>query len=88
MPAYAHIVVMTRPNSKTPPLSEFLKNCLTNNKSELKTENNGKLFFQTVTQLDISATAIRALQAKGHSIRFLLPDNVIDYIERYKLYQS
>lgn len=85
---YAHIVVITRPNSETPPLSEFLKNRLTTHKSDLKTEKNGRLFFQAVTQLDISATTIRILQAQKRSIRFLLPDNVIDYIERYKLYQT
>lgn len=85
---YTHIVVMTRPNSLQPTMSNFLTQHLTRDLSELSAKKNGKLFFQTVTQLDISATAIRTLQAKGRSIRFLLPDNVIDYIERYKLYQT
>lgn len=85
---YAHIVVITRPNSEAPTLSEFLKACLTIQKSDLNTEKNGKLFFQAVTQLDISATAIRTLREKRRSLRFLLPDNVINYIERYKLYQT
>lgn len=85
---YAHIVVMTRPNSEKPPLSEFLNHRLTAKMPDLEAEKSGRLFFQTVTQLDISATAIRALQAQKRSIRFLLPDNVIDYIERYKLYRT
>lgn len=83
---YAHIVVMTRPNSEKPALSDFLNNRLTSDVSLLKAEKAGKLFFQHVTQLDISATVIRALQAQQRSIRFLLPDNVIDYIEQHKLY--
>jgi len=85
---YAHIVVMTRPNSEKPTFSDFLNNKLTANISELKAKKAGALFFQNVTQLDISATAIRALQAQKRSIRFLLPDNIIDYIERHKLYQK
>lgn len=86
--AYAHIVVMTRPNSEKPMLSDFLNKRMTVDMSELRVEKHGKLFFQDVTQLDISATAIRTLAAQGRSIRFLLPDNVIDYIQRYKLYQK
>ena len=85
---YAHIVVITRPHSEKPSLAEFLNQRLTTQLSDLKIEKHGRLFFQTVTQLDISATAIRALQAQKRSIRFLLPDNVIDSIERYKLYQT
>lgn len=85
---YAHIVVMTRPNSAKPDLTTFLKNRLTHDILRLSTEIAGKLFFQNVTQLDISATEIRKLQAQKRSIRFLLPDNVIDYIERYTLYQK
>lgn len=85
---YAHIVVITRLNNTQPIISDFLTQRLTRELSELNAEKNGKLFFQAVTQLDISATAIRALQAQERSIRFLLPDNVIDYIERYKLYQT
>jgi nicotinate-nucleotide adenylyltransferase len=85
---YAHIVVMTRPNTETSALSDFLKQRLITDVSLLKTQPAGKLFFQNVTQLAISATEIRELQAKRRSIRFLLPDNVIDYIEQHKLYQK
>jgi nicotinate-nucleotide adenylyltransferase len=84
--AYAHIVVMTRPQSEKIPLCDFLTQCFTTDKSELSTKTAGKLFFQPVTQLDISATVIRKLQATGRSIRFLLPDNVIHYIEQHTLY--
>lgn len=85
---YAHIVVMTRPNSEKPSLSDFLKQRLSANISALKAEKSGRLFFQPVTQLDISATAIRALQARQRSIRFLLPDNVIVYINQHQLYRK
>jgi len=40
------------------------------------------------TALDISATSIRAMVAKGHSPRYLLPEAVIDYIDRHQLYRT
>ncbi len=39
-----------------------------------------------LTALDISATAIRARLAAGASCRYLLPDAVLDYIDRHRLY--
>lgn len=83
---YAHIVVMMRPNTEKPLLSDFLQSRLTTAITHLHTEMAGKLFFQTVTQLDISATAIRALYKQGRSMRFLLPDSVIEYIQQHNLY--
>ena len=84
---FAHIVVMTRPNCEKIPLSDFLNPRLSVEKADLTREKNGKLFFQPVTQLAISATQIRNLLAQKRSIRFLLPDNVINYINRYALYR-
>ncbi len=40
-----------------------------------------------VTRLQISATRIRALIAEGRSIRYLVPDAVMDYIRRQGLYR-
>lgn len=40
----------------------------------------------SITALDISATAIRARLAQGRSVRYLLPDPVLDYIQRNALY--
>ncbi|UCB54726.1 MAG: nicotinate-nucleotide adenylyltransferase [Thiotrichales bacterium] len=44
--------------------------------SELTQEGNGRFLLQSVTQLDISASTIRALLVKGQSVRYLLPDEV------------
>lgn len=41
-----------------------------------------------VPALDISATSIRALLAAGHSARYLLPDEVLDYIGSNRLYKE
>lgn len=39
-----------------------------------------------ITPLDISATAIRAGLAAGTSVRYLLPEGVLEYIRRHHLY--
>lgn len=39
-------------------------------------------------RLDISSTDIRRKVAEGKSIRYMLPDSVIDYIKKLHLYES
>ena len=82
----AHIVVITRPNAELNTLSDFFKARLTENKQILKKQLSGHLFFQQITQLAISATAIRGMISVQRNPRFLLPDAVIDYIMQHQLY--
>lgn len=84
---FAHVVVMTRPGYKHSPLCRFLEDRLVDQSKQLLEQSAGCLYFQNVTQLDISATAIRELLANGKDPRFLLPDSVIDYIKQHKLYR-
>jgi len=84
----AHIVVMTRPGFAIEELGDFFQHRLTHDKQALSENKAGKLFFQPITQLDISATAIRQMIAKKQSPGFLLPDAVIEYINEHKLYQA
>jgi len=83
----AHIVVMTRPGFKIKNLDEFFKARLATGITELAHNLTGKLYFQQVTQLDISATAIRNMIVEQRNPGFLLPDSVIAYIRQHKLYQ-
>lgn len=46
----------------------------------------GKLSFQAVTQLDISASGIRQQLAEGRDIRYLLPDGVYELIKTQHIY--
>lgn len=85
---YAHIVVMTRPGFAMSALDDYYQARLTADKKQLGQSTAGKLFFQTVTQLDISATAIRQMIAENRNPGFLLPDAVIEYIRRNRLYEK
>jgi len=85
---YAHIVVMTRPGFNMPVLNDFFQTRFTLDIGCLGECLTGKLAFQAVTALDISATAIRAGIAKQQDQSFLLPDGVIKYINQHHLYQS
>ncbi len=44
------------------------------------------VFLFDVTPLEISSSAIRSLIKRGRSIRFLVPDDVIDFIKTKRLY--
>ncbi len=76
----AHLVVMQRPGAPTardPWLREQVEQRRTDVPAALRLQAGGLIYFQTVTQLDISATRIRRLLAQGKSPRFLLPDAVL-----------
>lgn len=52
----------------------------------LREATAGRIYACEVTQLDISATRIRELRARGLSPRYLLPDSVLNYIDEVGLY--
>lgn len=83
---FAHVAVITRPGFEIGRLNTFLAERLVHNNTELTKHPAGKLCFQPVTQLSISATAIRQMLSAGKSARFLLPDTVLDYIKQKALY--
>ena len=85
---YAHVVVLTRPGFEAQKLDDFFKARLANAIKELAQQSAGKLFLSQVTQLDISATAIRNMIANKQNPGFLLPDAVIEYIKQHQLYET
>jgi nicotinate-nucleotide adenylyltransferase len=48
----------------------------------------GAVLVLELRPLDISSTEIRALCAAGRSPRYLLPEPVLDYIEKHQLYAA
>ncbi len=83
---FAHIVVMTRPGAVIEPIPDFFKLRCCQQLTELASTRAGKLYFQHVTPLDISATAIRQIITNQQNPGFLLPDMVLAYIKQHQLY--
>lgn len=48
----------------------------------------GSILTREITALDVSATRIREQLAQGASARYLVPDSVLDYIDRNYLYKE
>ncbi len=85
----AHIVVARRPGSEMPgtgALAALVADRLADQSAQLHTSPSGKIWFQDVTQLDISATAIRACVKEEGGCRFLTPEPVREYVEAHGLY--
>ncbi|MES9960741.1 MAG: nicotinate-nucleotide adenylyltransferase [Sedimenticola sp.] len=80
----AHLVIMQRPGESH---ADLYPEHVTDTPSRLSTQRGGLILFQTVTQLEISATDIRERVAQGSSPRFLLPDGVLEIIEAEHLYR-
>ena len=53
---------------------------------ELKNSPVGLIFTAPTTLLDISSTSIRNIIASGKSARYLLPESVLNYIDKYGFY--
>jgi len=85
----AHVAVMRRPGFEPewpPELAREQNLRQTPRAADLHGRPAGLIHFVTVTQLDISASRIRALIASGRSARYLTPDAVLDLIRRWGLY--
>ncbi|MEI2741778.1 MAG: nicotinate-nucleotide adenylyltransferase [Candidatus Competibacter sp.] len=87
----AHLVVMRRPGASQalpPALEDFIAPRVIQEPAALRGQPAGRVLFQPVTQLAISATQIRRLLAQGQSIRYLLPEAALAYIHDRALYRS
>ena len=88
-----HIALVQRPltSIKEPlpkVLDTFLHNHYTENAEDLHESCAGYVTMQPITPLDISSTAIRNSLQSEHSARYLMPDNVLDYVHSQQLYNS
>lgn len=85
--AGAHIVATHRPGAPpTPPVP--VRNAVVDSPERLDEGPAGAVWIQPVTQLDISATAIRGLAARGGDLRYLMPDSARHYLEEHRLYDA
>jgi len=92
----AHIVVARRPGFPLEHLASSLPDALraqylrryAADPAAMKATAAGNIFAHELTALDVSATELRALIKCDASLRYLLPDAVIAYIEEHKLYKE
>jgi nicotinate-nucleotide adenylyltransferase len=87
---YCHILVLQRPDADSEP-PDALRNLLAarsvSDPLALKGPS-GQIAFVWQTPLAVSATQIRQLLASGKSVRFLVPDAVLAYIDAHGLYRA
>lgn len=90
LPALCHFVVVQRPGWEPPrdgTAADLLRAGETRDPAQLKRAGGGQVLRYTVTQLDVSASRIRADIQAGKSPRFLLPDAVWRLIQKEGLYR-
>lgn len=81
----AHLVVVQRPSYSLPPTGWY-ESRLSTDLNVLRNTPAGRIYPFAVTALDISATRLRDTIRLGKNPRYLLPDDVIDYIYTHQLY--
>lgn len=85
----AHIVVIGRPGwalPETGPVADWLASHRASSAQDLADKPAGTIHIEELRPLAISSTEIRSLLQSGNSVRYLLPESVIDYIESFRLY--
>jgi nicotinate-nucleotide adenylyltransferase len=89
---YCHIVVAHRPNitpapeAMPAPLKTLWERSATTHVEDLTRKTAGHILMQHITPLDISATQIREDFKHHLTPRYLMPERVIDYINKNGLY--
>ncbi|PIE20812.1 MAG: nicotinate-nicotinamide nucleotide adenylyltransferase [Neptuniibacter caesariensis] len=86
---YAHLLVVKRPGyalPNDPQLDQFTEQHIAQDLDEVMNTPAGHVIFHELTPLGISATQIRDVIKRGESPRYLLPDQVWNYIQKHRLY--
>ena len=87
----AHIAVLSRPDAHgliDPRLEELLASAGTADPACLSQRPSGLVLRLEIPPLPVSSTLIRARLAQGRSVRFLVPDAVINLIQSHGWYDA
>lgn len=86
----AHIIVITRPGWDIKPSQAVKKKCqriTVKSFADMCKAEYGKVLIHSFTPLMIASSEIRRLLKEDKSVRYLIPNNVLNYIEKHKLYR-
>ncbi len=84
-----HLIVITRPGWEIKPaqiVSEFCHDKKVTSFAEMCEQKCGSILKYSFTPLMIASSDIRELIKQEHSVRYLLPNAVLKYISKHKLY--
>ena len=89
---YCHIILVQRPGKLVQTklsdhLTALLHDNYTENIDDLAEISAGYIHMQAITAQAISATNIREKLASNKSIKYLVPDNVLAFIQQHNLYK-
>ena len=92
----ANIIVASRPNLPLSELETNLEKKLAleyearkrHDRDLLHSSKNGLIFTYEFTSLEVSGTSLRRRIQHKQSLKYLLPDNVINYIQNHNLYKE
>lgn len=85
----AHLIVAHRPNYHLPAtgvIAKLIRDRLVEETEVVHQKLQGCILLHPITSLEISATDIRKQIAMGKNPRYLLPDNVYEYIKKRGTY--
>ncbi len=85
--ASAHVVATHRPGA-APRIPAPVRDAVVDAPQRLDETPTGRIWIQPVTQLDISATAVRGLAARGGDLRYLMPESARHHLEEHRLYDA
>ncbi len=93
LPELAHLVVIGRSRTCWERVVETVKRSFgayrkANGRTAYEGPGGGLILFHQVTLLDISSSGIRRMLKGGRSVRFLMPEAVLDYIDEQGLYRE
>jgi nicotinate-nucleotide adenylyltransferase len=88
---YAHIAVLTRPDAHSlidPRLEALLAQVGTADAADVTAEPAGRVLRLEIPPMPVSSTLIRTRLQQQRSVRYLVPDPVIDLIDAWRLYRA
>ncbi len=90
---YAHFVIIMRPGFRSRGLDLLFSELGARSSDEdsrglYLMPSGKKIMVMATTLMDISSTGVRRSVREGKSVRFLVPQTVIQYIEKQRLYRN